>query len=282
MFKKKRNKNFVDVLFIFLFSIGLFFLIYRSNCYVKYVGNIVYSIVYNSSSVFDYSFNSIFCFIKYFNNVNKLYNENIFYKRKNIEFINKLYNYELIRNKYCEIKEILDLKEKYKKEKLIFANVFIKNPYELYKYVIIDKGTNNGLYKNLPVVSINKYDLSLSVIGKIFEAYKKSSKVILITNQNCVFPVEIKNKNIDCLANGLNSSLLKISYIPVELDIKKGDEIIISEFSSIFKKGLKVGVIQKISNFKTENFKTAIVDISFNINNIHDVFVLLPYDKKNI
>jgi rod shape-determining protein MreC len=279
MFKKnKKNRRFVDILFVFLFSICLFFLIYRSNCYVKYIGNIVYKVVYSSYNIFDYSFNNISNFIKYIIKINKLQNENIFYKHKNIELVNKLYNCELINNKYYEIKEILDLKEKYKKEKIVFANVFIKNPRELYKYIIIDKGMDDGLYKDLPVVYVNKHDLSLSVVGRISEAYKKVSKVILITNQKYVLPVEIKNKKIDCLSNGLNSNLLKISYIPIELDIKEGDEIIVSEFSSFFKKGLKVGLIQKILKFKTENFKTAIINVNFNINNIHNVIVLLPYD----
>ncbi|MDR1052296.1 MAG: rod shape-determining protein MreC [Endomicrobium sp.] len=279
MFKKnKKNRKFVDILFVFIFSIGLLFLICRSNYYVKYIGNIVYKVVYSSYNIFDYSFNNIFNFIKYIDKIDKLQNENIFYKHRNIELVNKLYNCELINNKYYEIKKILDLKEKYKKEKIVFANVFIKNPHELYKYIIIDKGANDGLYKDLPVVYINKHDLSLFVVGKIFEVYKKSSKVILITNQKCVLSVEIKNKNINCLSNGLNSNLLKISYIPAEFDINKGDEIITSELSSVFKKGLKVGLIQKILKFKTENFKTAIVNVNFNINNIHDVIVFLPHD----
>jgi len=116
----------------------------------------------------------------------------------------------------------------------------------------------------------------LYAAGKIIETHKTSSKVVLITNSISVLPVEIKGKNINCLAEGSNSNLLKITYIPSDADVKPGDEIIVSGLSAGFQKGMPVGVITKVSEGVSADFKTASAKVFYENNILNKVVILAP------
>ncbi|MDR1928734.1 MAG: rod shape-determining protein MreC [Endomicrobium sp.] len=267
------------VVFVILISISLYFIVGRFSDSVKFIKNIVYEFIYQNLSVTDrifYLTKNIFASIK---NISRLQQENLLYKQKNQELINKLYNYDLLFQEYSDLSKLLNLK-KNKKTLLVFSKILIREPSEWYKWIIIDKGFNDGLYNELPVVMFDKYNSILCVLGKIIETYKNSSKIILITNSTYKLPVEING--IKCLANGINSNLLRINYIPVNENIKHGDKVIVSNLSSIFQKGLYVGVIKtvRISN-KTSEFKIADAEICFENNTICNnvAIVLLPQVK---
>ncbi|OEG70561.1 hypothetical protein ATZ36_04095 [Candidatus Endomicrobiellum trichonymphae] len=123
---------------------------------------------------------------------------------------------------------------------------------------------------------LNKENDILCAAGKIIETYKTSSKIVLITNSISVLPVEIKDKGINCLAEGDNSSLLKITYIPPDADVKPGDEIIVSGLSAVFQKGMPVGIITKVSERVSADFKTATAKVFYAKNILNKAIILVP------
>jgi rod shape-determining protein MreC len=201
--------------------------------------------------------------------------ENVTFKKKNQELTDKLRNYDAMCEEYSNLSRLLKL-TKIKNIIYVFAGISFRAPDEQYQWCILDKGEMDGLYNELPVAMLNKESDMLCAVGKIIETHKTSSKVVLITNSISVLPVEIKDKSINCLAEGLNSNLLKITYIPSNADVKPGDEIVVSGLSAGFQKDIPVGVITKVSEGVSVDFKTALAKVFYGNNILNKAVILMP------
>ncbi|MDR0618208.1 MAG: rod shape-determining protein MreC [Endomicrobium sp.] len=208
-----------------------------------------------------------------------LHQENIFYKQKNQELTDKLRNYTSINREYENLLKLFKL-DKINNTESIYAKITVREPSLWYQSFIIDKGLEDGLYNELPVVVFSKTKNSLCAIGTIVETYKKSSKVSLITNSESVLPAEIKNKGVNCLVEGFNSNLVKVTYIPLSVDVKPGDELIVSNLSSFFNEGIPVGVIKNIVQEPYVDFQIATAEVYFDMCSSNIAIILVPLEQK--
>lgn len=104
------------------------------------------------------------------------------------ELLQKNKNHE---REIATLTEELDLQATLTDFEKITSNVISRSPDTWQDIMIIDRGTNDGVEANMPVVSNH------GLIGRIIEANKTSSKVELLTssNQNSnQFPVRISNE----------------------------------------------------------------------------------------
>jgi rod shape-determining protein MreC len=265
-----------NLIFAVLLLFGFALIIGRTFSYVSLIKDFVYCIAYPNVA----AANNIFRFTgRFADNIKAmifLYQENIAYKQKNQELEDKIRNYDVISKEYDNLSKLLNL-EKIKNTKSVFARISAKEPGEWYRWCIIDKGDNAGLKKDLPVVIFNKNKNALCAMGKIIETYKSSSKVALITNSTCKFPVKIKDKCVDCLAEGFDSSLIRIIYIPLNSNVKPGDIVVVSGLSSVFPEGIPVGIIKEVEETCVD-FKMATAEVYFSSNVIYDVVILVPQE----
>jgi rod shape-determining protein MreC len=272
-----QETKYGSIIFAARLIVGFALIICRTTQYVKLIKNLVYYIAYPNVA----AANNIFCFTgniaENIKSVVFLYQENLSYKQKNQELEDKLRNYDTISKEYNSLSKFLNL-EKIKNTKSVFAKISAREPSEWYQWLIIDKGEKDGLKEGLPVAIFNKGKNTLCVLGKIIKTYRSSAKVILITNSSCEIPVEIKYKGINCLAEGFNSNIIKITYIPSGADIKPGDEIVVSELSSVFPKGIIVGVIKEVMEETYIDFKTAIAEVYCEADVVYDAVILVPQE----
>jgi len=277
--RKTQKTRYGNIIFAVLLMFGFALIIGRTSPYVSLIKDLVYYIAYPNVS----SANNIFRFTgRLADNIKAmvfLYQDNIAYKQDNQALEDKLRNYDVISKAYDNLSKLLNL-EKIKNTKSVFVRISAREPSEWYQWLIIDKGENEALKEDFPVVIFNKSKNTLCVLGKIIEVYKSSAKVALITNSSCELPVEIKDKGINCLAEGFNSNLIKITYIPSGSDVKPGDEIVVSELSSVFPKGALVGVIKEVMEETYVDFKTATAEVYFESNVVYDAVILAPREER--
>jgi rod shape-determining protein MreC len=274
-FHKPRYGN---IIFIALLTFGFALIIGRTTSYVSIIKDLVYYIVYPNIATANKIFHTTGCFVDNIKSMVFLYQENLAYEQKNQELEDKIRNYNIISKEYDNLSKILNL-EKIKCTKSVFARISAREPGEWYKWLIIDKGENVNIRKDLPVVIFNKSKNALCAMGRILEVYKSSAKVALITNSIYEFPVEIKDKGINCLAGGFDSNLIKITYIPSNSDVKPGDEIVVSELSLVFPKGIPVGVIKEVMEETCVDFKTATAEVYFESDIIYNAVILVPCES---
>jgi rod shape-determining protein MreC len=265
-----------NIIFVILIVFGFALIICRSTHYISIIKNFVYYIAYPSVATANKIFHATGRFADNIKSMIFLYQKSLAYEQKSQELEDKIRNYNIIYKEYENLSKLLNL-EKIKDTKSVFAKISVREPGEWYQWFIIDKGESSGIKKDLPVVIFNKSKNTLCAMGKILEVYKSSAKVVLITNSIYELPVEIKNKGISCLAGGFDSNLIKITYIPVNSDVKPCDEVVVSEFSSVFPKDTPVGVIKEVIEEKCVDFKTATAEVYFGSSDvIYCAVILIP------
>jgi rod shape-determining protein MreC len=272
---RHQESKYGNIIFVILILIGFFLIIGRLTPSAKLIKNLVYCVSYFTLRTTDCIFRSAGAFADNVKTIVYMRRENIVFKQKNQELTDKLRNFDAISEEYDNLSRLLKL-TKIKNILCVFAGISFRAPDERYQWYILDKGGADGLYNGLPVAMLNKENDILCAAGKIIETQKTSSKVVLITNSISALPVEIKDKGINCLAEGSNSSLLKITYIPSDADVKPGDEIVVSGLSAIFQKGMPVGVITKVSERASADFKTAVAKVFYEKKVLHKAVILVP------
>ena len=139
-------------------------------------------------------------------------------------------------------------------------------------FILINKGTQDGISKDLPVITLQKVFL-----GKIYQVYPNFSKVQLSTNKESSFNVKIAGKEIFGVIKGKGNSKLFLDFVPHEKEIKKGDIALTSALGGIFPKDLLIGEIQEVLKLDIKPFQTAEVKPSFALEEIQELFVITEF-----
>jgi len=143
-------------------------------------------------------------------------------------------------------------------------------------FILINKGTEDGIQKGLPVITEQKV-----LFGKIDESYKNFSKVMLISNKNSVLDVKVQNSDenndqkVYGTVKGKGNLSVFLDLIPSGVEIREGDILITSALEGNFPKGLLVGEIREKKKNDIKPFQTAEVEPFFNITQTERLFIIL-------
>lgn len=173
-----------------------------------------------------------------------------------------------------ELKDVLDLNRTLTEYTPINATILSRNKNYWFNQIMIDKGSKDGIAKDMAVVTKN------GLVGKISRVYPHSSEIKLITSDDVNYKVSvaIKTGNGDSYAilNGYDSETECVTVTGVDKmsTVKKGDTIVTSGLGGMFPGGIYVGVVQDIKSDKYDLSKTIYIKTSQDFNNIHYVTVL--------
>lgn len=115
--------------------------------------------------------------------------------------------------------------------------------------VVIDKGSDAGLYRGQPVLDAS------GVMGQLIAVGPTQSRVILITDSRHGVPVEVSRNGIRSIAVGTGRpGLLTLQYLPITADIRTGDLLVSSGLGGTFPRGYPVGRVSKVVRTPGETF----------------------------
>jgi rod shape-determining protein MreC len=155
-----------------------------------------------------------------------------------------------------------------KKFKLSFAQIIGKDISQ--DYILINKGTKDGILKNMPVITSQKI-----LLGKISRTYKNFSKVMLLSSKKMSFDANIQSSiDVSGVGRGKGNSKILIGLIPREEDVSKGDLVVSGGLGGTFPEGLLVGRIKNVEKKDTETFQKIEVDPAFNIKKLGGLFII--------
>ncbi|MFP5441035.1 MAG: rod shape-determining protein MreC [Gammaproteobacteria bacterium] len=117
--------------------------------------------------------------------------------------------------------------------------------------VLIDKGSDDGLYPGQPVLDAS------GVMGQLVEVGRAQSRVILITDSRHGVPVEVSRNGVRSIAVGTGSAgKLSLQYLPITADVRKGDVLVSSGLGRIFPRGYPVATVVEVERTPGETFMT--------------------------
>lgn len=176
-------------------------------------------------------------------------------KKEYNELVLKLENYEQMQRSNADItKENERLKEQLgfsisMDEKNIPAQIISRNLDNAYSYLTIDKGSVNGIKKNMPVVAFQNGNQGL--VGKVIQVGTFTSQIMPIYNIKNIVSVRIQNTRDLGLVSGLGTQnqplLLQNIRKRVMEELSYGDVVVTSGENDNYMRDIPVGTITKIT-----------------------------------
>ena len=173
---------------------------------------------------------------------------------ENRELMERLKNYEILQRNNTDIrKENERLREQLDfslslNEKNYPAQIISRNPDSLYSSFTINKGSQHGIRKNMPVLAVQGGIIGL--VGKVVNVGAFTSLVMPIYDSKCSVSVRIQNTRDIGLITGSGSSDLPLtmSYIKKRVldELNYGDLVVTSGESGVFMGDIPVGSISEI------------------------------------
>ncbi len=145
-----------------------------------------------------------------------------------------------------EFRSMLDFKDR-SELKLITAKVISRDPSNWYNTILIDRGSNDGVTANMPVLTVE------GLVGKTIDITKTNARVILIVDENCKVSAWLKDSaqygivQGNILAGGTDSQC-RMTFLSRSAHIKSNDRVYTSGLGGIFPKGLLIGVVRSVQS----------------------------------
>lgn len=185
-----------------------------------------------------------------------------------------------LRRQLDKLKEELNIDYTLVDYEYLNATVVSRNVGFWYNTITIDKGSYNGVEKDMVVIN------SKGLIGRIIRTSAFTSDIRLITTSdtNNKISVHISNgdNNLYGLINNYNYSdnLLEVEGISNTKDVTIGDYVYTSGLGGIFPSGILIGTVSEISTDSYDLAKIIKVKPSADFSNINYVSVLKRKDSE--
>jgi len=123
-------------------------------------------------------------------------------------------------------------------EKTLIGEVVSVELSVLRQRLLINRGAANGVVKAQPVMTAD------GVLGQVLRVGPWSSEIILITDAEHALPVEVARSGLRTIAVGVGEAdRLSLPYVPLNSDIREGDQLVTSGLGGVFPHGLPVASI---------------------------------------
>ena len=215
----------------------------------------------------------------YFGSVKALRAENEALKQENVALDKQVRDTEGLTQENQELRAMLNLMKTESKLDLVAAQVIAKEPSNWYSSFTINKGSNDGILKNQPVLTANK-----ELIGQVYKVGSNWAEIITILDPDSgVGSMIERSKDLGVVEGDtalLQQGLCRIGYLARDTDIKIGDYIETSGMGGVYPKGLLIGTVLEIGEDHTNMSKYATVQPAVSIGKLSQVCVLTGFTEE--
>ena len=149
-----------------------------------------------------------------------------------------------------------------------YAHVIFRTTDRSFNYMIVDKGTKDGICRDMAVLSPS------GVAGVVTDVSSNFATVcpILHPESRISAVVTPANQNGTVIWEGDNPRVAYLEAIPQHSEINIGDSVFTNGYSNIFPKGLLIGTVKEVQ--VGNNFLTIKVKLATNYTDIYTVYLV--------
>ena len=155
--------------------------------------------------------------------------------------------------------------------KAVSARVIGKNPEANFQSIIIDKGSQQGVSPDQPLITGSGL-----LVGKISQVRNNSAEAILINDSRSKVAAVIQNESgSQGVVVGEHGLSLKMELIPQNEKVSVGDLVVTSGIEPAVARGLIIGEVVRVETEPNGFFQTAFLQPLVKIDNLTVVSVLV-------
>lgn len=271
----KGKLTFVLFIIVLLVLIGSLYFFNINISYFQYIENGIYNLISPVIEFFSGLYHNTVSYWKSLLTVDEVMEKNKMLEREIASL--KLENLMLegFQRENERLRRLLSFKEHVPFE-TIGATVIGFSPSLWENKLIINRGSDDGIRKKMPVISYNG-----ALAGRVDYVGSSSAQITLIYDPEFMVGGLVQrndSRTIGIIKGQLNDNNINtMDKISWDADIKKGDIIVTSGFSNNYPKGLPVGEVLEINSDNYGLSQSAKIKLYSSINTIEEVLVITDF-----
>ncbi len=136
--------------------------------------------------------------------------------------------------------------------------------------ITLNKGQKHGIEKDMGVIGPN------GVVGVVIGTSTHFSVVMSLLHKNASISGELKRQKYvgNVRWNGQDVRTAQLHDIPKHVNVKKGDSVVTSGFSSFFPPHIPIGVVQDVTIDEAGNFYSIDIRLQTNFRNLEYAYIV--------
>jgi len=156
------------------------------------------------------------------------------------------------------------------------ASVIGRDPSPFLQYVIINRGSNDGIQRGMPVVT------NEGLVGRVDTVIADAARVQLITDPASSINVRLKNANTEAMLIGSITGDVSLDLISQDVTVQSGDLILTSGLGGGFPADLIVGQVVNVRKLPAELFQQATVQAAVDFRRLQIVLVITNFRSVDV
>lgn len=188
--------------------------------------------------------------------------------------INQLEDYALENQR---LKDLLDYKDITNEDfNLLTAKVIARNSSNWYDTVVINRGSNDGVQKDMPLINHQ------GLVGRVINVSPRASEILLIIDQQGSVGARVRETRetpgvIEGMGDGSNK--LAMIHMPHDAEIEIDHTIVTSGLGGLYPAGVRIGQVISIEEESNGLMKRATVEPFVDFAKLEEVLVILDVSE---
>ncbi len=156
------------------------------------------------------------------------------------------------------------------------ATVIGRDPSPFFEYVIINRGSDDGLRRGMPVVT------QQGLVGRVAAVTADAARVQLITDPASSINVKLEPSRAQAVIRGTVSGEISLAMIPQSALVEIGDLILTSGLGGNYPTNILIGQVTGVRRRETDLFQSASVQPVLDFNQLEIVLIITNFRPVDI
>lgn len=171
---------------------------------------------------------------------------------------------------------LVDYERRHVENQYSAASVIARDVSPFMHYVIIDKGSDAGLRKGMPVIT------QQGLVGSIAAVIAGAARVQLINDPGSNINVILQQSDVEAVLNGQLTGEIELNMINQNVTIQAGDLVMTSGLGGNYPANIVVGQVVTIRNEASSLFQTASVQPAVDFSQLDIVLIIMNFQPVDI
>lgn len=142
----------------------------------------------------------------------------------------------------------------------------------IFRSIILDKGTEDGVFVGMPVESAR------GLVGQVFRTTNHSAMVILITDNISSIPARLGDSRATGIVRGGGlGGVMAMDWLDLEAQINIGEVVYTSGLGGRFPEDIAIGRVTDVERREADLFQRAVIQPAVDFDSLEMVFVITDF-----
>ncbi len=153
------------------------------------------------------------------------------------------------------------------------ANVIGRDTSPVFRSIIIDKGSEDGVQVGMPV------EAARGLVGQVYRTHPRSAQVLLITdNISSISGRLSSSRALGIVQGGGLGGAMTLDWVELEVPMAVGDTVLTSGLNGKFPHDLVIGRVIQVNRSEANLFQSAVLQPAVDFDNLELVFVITGFE----